>query len=138
MNVATALSHLSTCIRQMQAMYRAPVFDEWVLLSISAGRPTLVHYHGPRAETVVKELHSDSSKLYAEMSDRHYEIGDFEFTQTAEGSQYDAYVRLGEKHYLLCNNTARTMSELRIDSRWRAAQKPFLDFTERFRNDPLA
>ncbi len=138
MNLTTALSHLSICISQMESLYHAPVFDEWVLLSVGQGRPTLVHYHGPRAETVVTALHSDSSKLYAEMSDRQYEIGDFEFTQTAEGHEYDAYVRIGPKHYLLCNNTARTMNELRADSRWRAAQKPFLDFTERFRNDPLA
>jgi hypothetical protein len=137
MNLATAINHLSSCISQMETLYHAPVFDEWVVLAAGQGRPSLVHYHGPRAETVVKEMHSDSSRLYAEMSDRQYGIGDFEFVQTAEGQQFDAYVRLGERHYLLCNNTSRTMAELRADSRWRAAQKPFLDFTERFRNDPL-
>ncbi len=138
MNQDTAISLLSHCINQMDALYFSTVFDEWVLLSVESGRPKLVYYHGPRAETVLKELHADSAPIYTDMMERNYEIGDFEFTQHAEGSKYDAYVRLGEKYFLLCNNTTRSMSELRADPRWRAAQKPFLDFTEKFRADPLA
>lgn len=121
----------------MNALYQKPVFDEWVVLSLTTAGAAIRWYEGPRADSFKADLHRDSAALVAEMADRHYEIGDFEFAQDAQGSSFDAGVRLGDVLYLLCNNTTGTLAELRSDPRWRQAQKPFVDLTERFRADPL-
>ena len=121
----------------MDALYQKSVFDEWVVLSLTTAATKILSYEGPRADSFQKDLHRDSAALVREMADKHYEIGDFEFAQDAEGSSFDAGVRLGEVLYLLCNNTTGTLADLRRDPRWRQAQKPFVDLTEKFRADPL-
>lgn len=137
MNLETATKHIQTCRERMDALYLKPVFDEWVVLNFQDGKADLLGYTGPRAETIAKQLHRDSAPLFAEMQGRSYGVGDFEFVDLARGSSYDACVRLGETTYLLCNNTFGTMAVLRQDPRWREAQKPFVNLTEKFRADPL-
>ena len=121
----------------MDTLYLKPVFDEWVVVNFSQGKASVLAYTGPRSETFTKQLHGDSAPLFAEMQGKHYGVGDFEFVDQAHGSRFDACVRLGETAYLLCNNTFGSMGALRQDIRWREAQKPFVDLTERFRVDPL-
>jgi hypothetical protein len=138
MTVETAAALLKTCRERMEALYQKPVFDEWVLISLNAGRAAVLNYTGPRAEGFAKQLHADSAPLYAAMESRRYVVGDFEFVDVAEGSRYDACIKAGPQAYLLCNNIALTMAELRADPRWREAQKPFVALTDKFRDDPLA
>jgi hypothetical protein len=137
MNLDTARQHLRACRESMDALYQKPVFDEWVVVSLVNGRAAVHAYEGPRAEKFEKQLHGDSAPLYAEMQGRQYSPGDFEFVDTAKGSRFDACVKLGQSLYLLCNNTYGTMADLRQDARWRQAQKPFVELTEKFRSDPL-
>jgi hypothetical protein len=122
----------------MDTLYQKPVFDEWVIVSIRAGEVGILWYEGPRAESFRKTLHADSAPLAAEMQDRSYTIGDFEFAQDAKGSRFDACVRLGPSAYLFANNTYGTLSDLRQDPRWLKAQKPLVELTEKFRADALA
>lgn len=137
MNLETARNHIRTCRERMDALYQKSVFDEWVVLSLTTAGAKILWYEGPRPGTFEKDLHRDSAALVSEMADKKYEIGDFEFAQEAEGSSFDAGIRLGEILYLLCNNTTGTLADLRRDPRWRQAQKPFVDLTEKFRADPL-
>ena len=137
MNLETATKHIQACRERMDALYLKPVFDEWVVVRFAQGKADVLAYHGQRADTFTKLLHRDSAPLFAEMQGKHYGVGDFEFVDQAAGSRYDACVRLGETIYLLCNNTFGTMAELRIDPRWREAQKPFVGLTEKFRFDQL-
>lgn len=137
MNLETASKNIELCRERMDALYHTPVFDEWVIVSFSRGKTDILAYVGPRAETFAKEFHRDSGPLFAEMQGKHYSAGDFEFVSQAHGSRFDACVCLGETIYLLCNNTQGSMGELRADARWREAQKPFVDLTEKFRADPL-
>jgi len=137
MNLPTVSQHLRLCRERMDALYQKPVFDEWVVVNFSAGKTDILIYVGPRAESFAKQFHHDSGPLFAEMQGRHYGVGDFEFVAAARGSRFDACVRLGETAYLLCNNTYGSMEELRADLRWREAQKPFVDLTEKIRADPL-
>ncbi len=140
MNLETARKLVAQCREKMDTAYQKPVFDEWVVVSF-APAPALADilaYEGPRAETYKKSLHADSAPLAREMQDHAYEIGDFEFVGDARGSHFDACVRIGNRTYLLCNNTYGTLSDLRQDARWLKAQKPFVDLTEKFRTDPLS
>jgi hypothetical protein len=138
MNLATAAKHIQACRERMDALYLKPVFDEWVILNFTQGKADILSYFGPRADNFTKQLHRDSAPLFAEMNGKHYSVGDFEFVEQASGSRFDACVRLGETGYLLCNNTYGSMTEIRHDQRWREAQKPFVNMTEKFRMDPLA
>lgn len=138
MNVETAVTHLKTCRERMEALYHKPVFDEWVLVSLVEGKGAVLAYEGPRRDSFVQKIHPDSAPMYAAMQGRKYEVGDFEFVDSAPSSRYDACIKAGPAVYLLANNTFGTMEMLRADSRWREAQKPFVALTEKFRADPVA
>jgi hypothetical protein len=138
MNLESARKLLAQCREKMDTAYQKPVFDEWVVVSFASTPVQVLSYEGPRAESYKKSLHSDSAPIAREMQDRSYGIGDFEFADAAHGSRFDACVRIGERSYLLCNNTYGTINDLRQDARWLKAQKPFVDLTEKFRADPLS
>ena len=108
-----------------------------VLVSLVDGKGSVLAYEGPRKDSFTKTIHTDSAPMYAAMQGRKYAVGDFEFVQEARGSRFDACIKAGEGVYLLANNTFGSMAELRMDARWREAQKPFLALTEKFRADPV-
>lgn len=137
MNLDLATQHIRNCRARMDAAYGRVVFDEWVIISLSKGRAGILFYEGPRADSFSKQLAVDASPLGQDMEGRHYEAGDFEFTMAAEGSCFDAAVKLGGQAYLLCNNVALSMADVRSAPAWREAQKPFVVMTEKFRADPL-
>jgi hypothetical protein len=137
MTLETAVTQLQACRERMEALYQKPVFDEWVFVSLTAGRAAVLNYSGPRAEKFAQKLHADSAPLYTAMESRRYAVGDFEFVDQAMSSRYDACIKAGSDIFLLCNNTFGTMAVLRADPRWREAQKPFLALTEKFRADPV-
>jgi hypothetical protein len=137
MNLETALPLVKACRDRMDALYMKPVFDEWIILSLVQGKAEILDYQGPRAEKFRSELHRDSAALMAEMQGKYYGVGDFEFVDNAPSSRHDACIRIGQSSYLLCNNTYGTLAMLRQDPRWREAQKPFVNLTEKFRADPL-
>ena len=138
MNLESARKLVSQCREKMDTAYMKPVFNEWVMVSFENSPVEILAYDGPRAETFQKNLHADSAPIAREMQDRSYGVGDFEFVGDGRGSRFDACVRIGERSYLLCNNTYGTIDDLRQDARWLKAQKPFVDLTEKFRADPLA
>jgi hypothetical protein len=45
---------------------------------------------------------------------------------------------IGEGLYLICNNTALTMDMIAKEPSWLAAQKPFVELSEKFCQNPLA
>ena len=137
MNLETARELIRTARQRMDELYLKPVFDEWAIAKLAGGRVEILHYEGAREEKFAQQFHRDSAPLFAAMQDKHYAIGDFEFSLDARGSHFDACVRVGEHTYCFCNNTGETVNDIRTDARWLKAQKPFLDFTERFRADPL-
>jgi hypothetical protein len=138
MNLETARQHLHACSDRMDALYNKPVFDEWVIVKYENGKADVLHYDGPRPAAFLEKMHGDTAPLLVATDGRKYEVGDFEFVSNAAGSRYDACVRLGNRLFLLCNNTYGTMEQIRADPRWLKAQAPFLDMTEKFRADPLA
>ncbi len=50
-------------------------------------------------------------------------VGDFAFAQDAKGTGFDACIRLGPTSYLFCNNTSKSMEEIRKSPLWLAAQE---------------
>lgn len=121
----------------MRALYAKPVFDEWMILDPNAKPGGVIAYTGPRVESFRPQLATDVAPLRAVAEGRELTVGDFEFAQDAAGAKYDALMKIGASIYLICNNTTKTMAELRADPQWLKAQAAFFELSEKFRADPL-
>ena len=64
-------------------------------------------------------------------------VGDFEFARHGFGTKVEAFMVVGEGIYLICNNTAQSMSGIANDPLWLSAQVPFVEMSDRFRSDPI-
>lgn len=137
MNLADARSAVILTLGRMNAVYLKPLFDEWVLVKLAQEQGAILAYDGPRTASYQSKFKADISPLQAEMLQRQMMVGDFEFAQAAHGTHFDACIRLGPAAYLFCNNTSKTMTELRKDPLWLEAQKPFATLATKFRSDPL-
>ena len=137
MNLADARTAIILALGRMNALYHKPVFDEWVLVKLAHEQGAILAYHGPRAETYQRKFKDDIVPLRAELDQRHLAVGDFAFVQDAAGTRFDACIRLGPAGYLFCNNTVKSMADIRQDPRWLEAQKPFADLSTKFRSEPL-
>ena len=137
MDLATAHKHIAASFERMRALYSKPVFDEWAILALGSQQSGVLAYAGPRAEEFRKNLNDDVGPLLEQVRGLQLEVGDFEFTNSGAGQNHDALVKLGSTSFLVCNNTAKSMVEIRGDSRWLKAQAAFVDLCEKFRAEPL-
>jgi len=137
MQIDAAKTQIAAALGRMNAVYRKPVFDEWMVVALEDGRGVLLAYSGLRGEAVRGRFAEDCGPLRAELDGRCMEVGDFEFTLAGEGTQFDACLKVGGGSYLICNNTARSMAEIRRNPLWLQAQKTFVDLSDSFRADPL-
>jgi hypothetical protein len=137
MNLPDAHVAILQTFARMKAVYNQPVFNEWVLVKLARGAGAVLAYDGPRADLYQAKFKSDITPLQTEMEGRKMEVGDFEFVQGAHGTHFDACIRLGPAAYLFCNHTTKSMSDIRRDPLWLAAQQPFVELSGKFRGDPL-
>ena len=63
---------------------------------------------------------------------------DFEFTRNGVGPAFESFMVVGDRMYLICNNTVQTMDAISRDPLWLGAQVPFVELSEKFRSDPLS
>ena len=137
MNLEDARSAIILALGRMTTLYQKPVFDEWMLVKVTASQDAILAYQGPRAETYKRQFKEDIIPLRAELDQRTMTVGDFAFARDGAGTRFDACIRLGPASYLFCNNTAKSMSEIRQSPLWLEAQKPFADLSSKFRANPL-
>lgn len=125
----------------MRAAYLRPVFDEWAVLSLTgkAGGKGggILLYEGPRPDAFRRNLPVDAEPLRARAVGREFAVGDLEFVPDAADTRYDAFMKMGPTSYLVLNHTAKTMDEIRADTKWLAVQAVLFELTEKFRADPL-
>lgn len=138
MTLDEARTAILSALARMNKAYTQPVFDEWVLISLKSDRGAILAYGGPRAESYKKSFTADIQPLRAEIADQSLAVGDFAFAQSAVGTHHDVCLRVGDSGYLFCNNTAKSMTEIRQSPLWREAQVPFVQLSELFRTDPMA
>jgi hypothetical protein len=121
---------------RMRACYLKPVFDEWAILALGP-QGGVVAYQGPRAEAFKRQLPEDAEPLRARAKGKEFAEGDIEFVPDAADTRYDAFMKVGATSYLVLNHTVLTMTEIRADGKWLAAQAVLFDLSEKFRADPL-
>ena len=137
MTLNDARTAITAALARMNAAYAETVFDEWVLASIKAERGTILAYTGPRADKFKQSFTADIQPLREELAHQNLTIGDFAFAPGATGTKHDACLRTGESSFLFCNQTTKTIADIRANPLWREAQKPFVQLSELFRANPV-
>ena len=120
----------------MNAAYGQAVFDEWAVLGV--GGHGVLAYHGPRPERFRREMPEDAVPLRTEAAGQPINVGDLVFALEADGPRYDAFMRVGEASYLVCNHTTKSMADIRANPSWLKVQPVLFELGEKFRADPLA
>lgn len=137
MTLEEAREAIGTCAQRMNAKSGETVFDEWALVTLSTAGAKLAAYDGPRIEQFRQQFKADIRPLQQEMEGRQLDVGDFGFAQAADGTAYDACVRVGKQAYLWWNNTDASMRDIRATGAWMPAQRTFMELCENFRADPV-
>ena len=137
MTLEEATNLIGRCAARMNDLYRKVVFDEWVIVSLIQHKAKILAYLGPRKDDFQKNFATDVQDLRADLLSRRHSIGDFEFARHGVGTKLEAFLMVGDGLYLICNNTAQSMSAIAKDPLWLSAQVPFVELSDRFRSDPL-
>ena len=137
MTLNDARTAITATLGRMNAAYAETVFDEWVLVSIKAAGSTILAYTGPRADKFKQSFKADIQPLREELANQKLGVGDFAFAPSATGTKHDACLRTGESSFLFCNNTGKTIADIRVNPLWREAQKPFVQLSDLFRTNPV-
>jgi hypothetical protein len=135
MDLAAARTHVAAALARLNAAYGQPVFDEWAILGL--GGQGVLAYVGPRPDRFRREMPADAVPLRAEAASQPSGVGDLVFALEADGTRYDAFMRVGAASYLVCNHTAKSMAEIRANPSWLKAQSALFELGEKFRADPL-
>jgi hypothetical protein len=137
MNIDEARTAIIQTIGRVNTLYQGVVFDEWVLVKLASGPGMILAYQGPRAETYKARFLADITPLQTEVGRTPLQLGDFVFTHGADGTHFDACMRIGPACYLFCNHTTKPMAEIRQNPLWLNAQKPFAELGVKFQADPV-
>jgi len=137
MTLEAATNLIGRCAARMNDLYQKAVFDEWVIVSLIQHKAKILAYLGPRKDDFQKNFATDVQDLRADLLSRRHNIGDFEFARHGVGTKLEAFVMVGDGLYLICNNTAQSMSAIAKDPLWLSAQVPFVELSDEFRSDPL-
>lgn len=123
---------------RMNEIYGCPVFDEWALVMVSKGKGQVIHYDGPRPDDFSISFPKDAVRLREQLEGHRYFAGEFEFTADGHGTMFDAFVKVSETAYLVCNNTQVSMSRIRENGKWLKAQVPFAGLCAKISESPMA
>jgi len=137
MTLEEATNLIGRCAARMNDLYQKVVFDEWAIVSLIQHKAKILAYLGPRKDDFQKNFATDVQDLRADLLSRRHSIGDFEFARHGVGTKLEAFVMVGDGLYLICNNTAKSMSAIAKDPLWLSAQVPFVELSDQFRADPL-
>jgi hypothetical protein len=121
----------------MNARYQKVVFDEWAVVSLAEHKGRLLSYAGPRKAGFQKNFLADAGALRAGLQAGGGNIGDFEFARHGVGTGFESFMVLGKGIFLICNNTVQSMDGITKDPLWLGAQVPFVDLSEKIRQDPV-
>ncbi|MEM8866708.1 MAG: hypothetical protein AAGC73_00415 [Verrucomicrobiota bacterium] len=139
MQLSTAITKIQTSLAKMNTAYKRVVFDETAVMSWEGASLKLHYYEGPRREVFTAEFADDTISLREELMQAQTSLGgEFSFTREGSGAKMDAYICLGPKVYLFCNNMAKSMHEVTSDPQWLEAQSDFLNLSQQFAVDPLS
>jgi hypothetical protein len=137
MTLDQATQLIRSCAEQMDARYKKVVFDEWAIISLAENKGRLLAYLGPRKKGFQENFLTDAGTLRAGLLQKEHTLGDFEFARHGVGLAFESFMVVGQGIYLICNNTVQSMDNIAKDPLWLGAQVPFVELSEKFRDDPV-
>jgi hypothetical protein len=137
MTLEEATELIRGCADRMNELYGRVVFDEWAVVSLVQHKTRVLSYLGPRKDDFHKNFAADAQDLRPELLSNRHSVGDFEFARHGFGTKLEAFVVLGDGVFVICNNTAQSMTSIAKDPHWLSAQVPFVELSDKFRSDPL-
>lgn len=137
MTLDQAIPRLRDCARRMNEIFGRTVFDEWAIVSLLPERSRLLDYTGPRQDEFTGKFTRDLATLRQSLLTGRHNFGDFEFAREGKGTQFDAFICVGDGVYVMCNNLYTTIAEITKDPKWLNAQVPFVELSEKFRSSPV-
>ena len=137
MTLDQATQLIRSCAEQMDARYQKVVFDEWAIISLADNKGRVLAYFGPRKKGFQENFLTDAGALRAGLLLEEHNLGDFEFSRHAVGSAFESFMVVGQGIYLICNNTVQSMDKITKDPLWLGAQVPFVELSDKFREDPI-
>lgn len=138
MDLPTAIARIEKSFNKLNKAYGRAVFDELAVVGLAGDSLDLLHYEGPRCDDFMAEFADSTISLRKELTADQTDLGgEFSFTREGDGVGMDAYICLGPKVYLFCNNVAKSMKEITQDPAWLDAQGEFLNASQFFAVDPL-
>lgn len=139
MDLPAAIACIEKSFSKLDSAYGRTVFDELAIVSFSDQSLDLHYYQGASSDAFLDEFSENSISLRKELIAEQTDAGgEFSFTREGEGANMDAYICLGPKVFLFCNNTEKSMEEVSRDPAWLSAQGEFLLASQRFAVDPLS
>jgi len=136
MTIDQAIQEIQSCAEQMNIRYKKVVFDEWAIISLQDNKGRLLAYLGPRKAGFQKNFLADARSLRGALAEEG-NTGDFEFVHDGVGTGFESVMVLGDRSFLICNNTVQSMDAISRDPLWISAQVPFVELSDKFRSDPL-
>ena len=137
MTIELATKLIAHCASQMNARYKKVVFDEWAVIALSGNKGRLLAYFGPRKSDFQKNFLKDAGALREGLLAGDANVGDFEFTRHSVGTGFESFMVLGRGVFLICNNTVQSMDAIAQDPLWLGAQVPFVELSDKFRQEPV-
>ncbi len=132
-----AVQLVQQCANRMNALYGQEVFDEWALVSFEKNEGRILRYLGPRKEDFRRNFFADVAELAPTLFAHQHSVGDFEFARKGSGTKLEAFIVVGDRLYLICNNTALSMDDIAANPAWLNAQAPFAELADKFRSSPV-
>ncbi|MGZ0657658.1 hypothetical protein ACWPKS_18850 [Coraliomargarita sp. W4R72] len=138
MDLSAAIARIEKSFHKLNSAYGRAVFDELAIVGLSGESLELHYYEGARRDAFMAEFADSTMSLRKELTAEQTDLGgEFSFTREGDGVGMDAYICLGPKVYLFCNNIAKSMKEITQDPAWLDAQGEFLNASQYFAVDPL-
>lgn len=137
MTLEQVSKRVRSCADQMNARYKKVVFDEWAIVSLAENKGRILSYTGPRKKGFQQNFLEDAGTLRAGLLTQEFNVGDFEFARQGTGTGFESFMVLGKGIYLICNNTVQSMDGITKDPLWLSAQVPFVELSDRVREDPV-
>jgi hypothetical protein len=138
MELDEAVEIIRFYLREMDKLYKRPVFDEVAIVHVGEKQPEVYYYEGPRGSVFASDFMDNTRSLRELMDSQPTESGgEMDFTDDGHGVNMDAYVCLGKDVYLFLNNIRKSMLDIKGDPLWKDVQPKFLDLTESFGLNPL-
>ena len=149
MTLSETISYVREMLGRMNEVYGDTFFDEFAIMEFHAENREqrqaatfqIYHYEGPREERFHEDFVTDSAGIRNALT-MHGDAwrksgGQFNFTNHGAGEKFDVAMCLRPRIFLFCNNTKKSLAELRESPNWSAPVEVFLEISAEFTATPL-